>query len=89
MFKLNEKYEVIRNILECDYIRYSASKISTIKTAYSQKDINIPIKDTVFSLLSSYFDLNFDVLHAATNMLKVLIICLLALIDIETEDNKD
>ena len=29
--------------------------------------INIPRKDSVVSLLSSYLDLNFDVLHVASN----------------------
>ena len=28
--------------------------------------INIPREDSVISLLKSYFDLNFDVLHAAS-----------------------
>ena len=67
MFKLNEKYEINRDILKCDYIRYSPSKISTINTANSQIYINIPREDSVVSLLNSYLDLNFDVLHAATN----------------------
>ena len=68
MFKLNEKYEINRNILKRDYIRYySPSEISTINTANSQIYINIPREDSVISLLNSYLDLNFDVLHAATN----------------------
>ena len=67
MFKLNEKYEINRDILKCDYIRYSPSEISTINTANSQVYINIPREDSVISLLSSYLELNFDVLHAATN----------------------
>ena len=29
MFKLSDKYEVNRDILKCDYIRYSPSDIST------------------------------------------------------------
>ena len=66
MFKPNEKFEINRNILECDYIRYSPSEISTINTAYSQINNNIPSEDSVISLLHSYLDLNFDVLHAAT-----------------------
>ena len=66
MFKLNEKYENIRNILKCDYIRYSPSEISTINIAYSQIYINIPREDSVIYLVNSYLDLNFDVLHAAT-----------------------
>ena len=65
MFKLNEKYEINRDILNCDYIRYSPSEISTINTANSQVYINIPREDSVISLLNSYLELNFDVLHAA------------------------
>ena len=67
MFKLNEKYEINRDILKCDYIRYSPSEISTINTANSQVYVNIPREDSVISLLNSYLELNFDVLHAATN----------------------
>ena len=67
MFKLNEKYVINRDILKCDYIRYSPSEISTINTANSQVYINIPREDSVISLLNSYLELNFDVLHAATN----------------------
>ena len=64
MFKLNEKYENNRDILKCDYIRYSPSEISTINTANSQVYINIPREDSVVSLLNSYLELNFDVLRA-------------------------
>ena len=67
MFKLNEKYEINRDISKCDYIRYSPSEISTINTANSQFYINIPREDSVISLLKSYLELNFDVLHAGTN----------------------
>ena len=67
MFKLSENYSVNRDILKCDYIRYSPSEISTINTANSQVYINIPREDSVISLLNSYLELNFDVLHAATN----------------------
>ena len=67
MFKLSDKYEINRDILKCDYIRYSPSEISTINTANSQVYINIPREDSVISLLNSYLELNFDVLHAATN----------------------
>ena len=67
MFKLSEKHEIIREITKCDYIRYSPSEISTINTANSQLYINIPREDSVISLLNSYLELNFDVLHAATN----------------------
>ena len=66
MFKLNEKYEIDRRILKCDYIRYSASEISTINTPNSQISINIPREDSVISLLNSYLEFNFDVLQAAT-----------------------
>ena len=65
MFKLSGKYEINRDILKCDYIRYSPSEISTINTANSQVYINIPREDSVISLLNSYLELNFDVLHAA------------------------
>ena len=67
MFKLSEKYSINRDILKCDYIRYSPSEISTINTPNSQVYINIPTEDSVISLLNSYLELNFDVLHAATN----------------------
>ena len=67
MFKLNEKYEINRYILKCDYIRYSPSEMNTINTANSQVYIYIPREDSVISLLNSYLELNFDVLHAATN----------------------
>ena len=67
MFKLSEKYSINRDILKCDYIRYSPSEISTINTPNSQVYINIPREDSVISLLSSYLEINFDVLHAATN----------------------
>ena len=67
MFKLSEKYSVNRDILKCDYIRYSPSEISTINAANSQVYINIPREDSVISLLNSYTELNFDVLHAGTN----------------------
>ena len=67
MFKLSEKFDVITNILKCDYIRYSPSDISTINSATSQKYINIPREDSVSSLLNSYLDLSFDTLHATTS----------------------
>ena len=66
MLEQNEKYEVNRNILKCDYIRYSPSETSTINTAISHISINIPTEDSVISLLNSYVNLDFDVLHAAT-----------------------
>ena len=67
MFKLNEKYEINRDILKCDFIRYSPSEISTINTTNSQVYCNIPREDSVISLLNSYLELDFDVLHAGTN----------------------
>ena len=67
MFNLKYKYEINRNNLKCDHIRYSPSEISTINTANSQVYINIPREGSVISLLNSYLELNFDVLHAATN----------------------
>ena len=67
MFKLSEKYSINGDILKCDYIRYSPSEISTINTPNSQVYINIPREDSVISLSNSYLELNFDVLHAATN----------------------
>ena len=66
MFKLSEKYSINRDITKCDYIRYSPSEISTINTANSQVYINIPREDSVISLLNSYLELNFDLLHTAT-----------------------
>ena len=67
MFKISEKYEINRDILKCDYIRYSPSEISTINTANSQVYISIPREDSVISLLNSYLELIFDVLHTVTN----------------------
>ena len=67
MSKLSEKYSINRDISKCDYIRYSPSEISTINTPNSQVCIGIPREDSVISMLNSYFELNFDVLHAATN----------------------
>ena len=67
MFKLSENYEVDRRILKCDYIRYSPAEISTINTANSQTYINIPREDSVISLLNSYLELNFHVIHAVNN----------------------
>ena len=66
MFKLTEKDQIHSRILKCDYIRYSPSESSTIKTANSQIYINIQREDTVISLLNGYLELTFDVLHAAT-----------------------
>ena len=67
MLELKEKYEINREILTCDYIRYSPSEISTINTANSQMYINIPREHSIISMLNSFLDLKFDVVHAATN----------------------
>ena len=66
MSKLNEKYEIIRNILKYDYIRFSPAEISTINNPNSQIFINIPRGDSVNSLKGCLLKLNFDVLHIAT-----------------------
>ena len=66
MFKLNGKYSINRVILKCDYIRTFSSEISTINTTNSQIYINIPREDSVVSLLNSYLELNFYIIHAAT-----------------------
>ena len=66
MFKLSEKYQTDRRILKCDYTRFSPSGIGTLNTPNSQIFINKPREDSVFSLLDSYIELNFDVLHAAS-----------------------
>ena len=71
MFKLNEKYEINRAILKCNYMRYSPSEISTINTTNSQIYINIPREDSLVSLLNKYLELNFDVLHTAANNIYV------------------
>ena len=65
MFKVSEKYEVHQRILECDYIRYSPTELSTINTADNQIYIDIPREDSVISLLNIYLEFSFDVLHAA------------------------
>ena len=67
MFKLNEKIELNRNFLEFDYNRYPPSEKSTTNTANSETYINKPREHSVISLLNSYIDLSFDVLHAASN----------------------
>ena len=60
MFKLSEKNDVNRNILKCDYIRYSPSEISTIDTPNSQIYINIPRRYSVDGLKGSLLRLNAD-----------------------------
>ena len=66
MFKLNEKYEVNRSDLKCDFLRYSPSETSTVRTTNSQIYIIIPREDSVISLLNGYLDINCDAIHAAT-----------------------
>ena len=66
MYGLTEKYEINRNFLKCEYIRYSPSKASIANTFISQLYINIPREYSAISLLKSYLDLHFDVLQAAT-----------------------
>ena len=66
MFKLNEKDAIKRNILKSDYIRCSPSDLSTITTPISQTYINLPREDSVNTVLGSYLQSNFDVLHPAT-----------------------
>ena len=67
MLKLNEKYKANRSVLKCDFGLYSPSETSTINTANCQLYINIPREDSVNSFLNSYLDLNFDIVHAASN----------------------
>ena len=67
MFKLNRTYEVNISTLKCDYNNYSPSQIGKINTANSQIYNDIPREDSVISLLNSYLDLIFDLVHAATN----------------------
>ena len=53
--------------MKCDFIRFSPFEISTINSANSQICINMPRKYSVFSLLNGFLEINFEVLHAATN----------------------
>ena len=62
---MNENYEVFRRIPKCDYIRYAPAETSTINTPISQSYFNIPREDSVFSLLNSYLDLNFEIIKKA------------------------
>ena len=63
MFKLKENTEIVRKVLNCDYIRYSLAETSTINKLDSQIQINIPREDSVLSLLISYLDRNFEVIE--------------------------
>ena len=65
MFKLNQNYEVDRRILKCDYIRYSPSETSTIKTPSIQIYINKPREDSDNIFLNSHIDLFFEVIKKA------------------------
>ena len=65
MFKLNENYEVDRDILKCNYIRYSPAETSTVNIPNNQIYMNIAREDSVISLLSSYLNLNFEVIKKA------------------------
>ena len=65
MSKLSEKNDNNREILKCDYIRYSPSELSMRNTANSESYINIHRGDAVNFLLHSLLDLSFDVFHAA------------------------
>ena len=67
MFKLNEKYEVDRRILKCDYIRFASAETSIINTPKSRMYILIPTEDLVYSSLNSYLDFNFEVIKKADN----------------------
>ena len=67
MLTLNGKYEIIGNILNCDFIRFSPSDIGKINTAISRNFIDRRREGSVISLLISYLDLKFNVLYAATN----------------------
>ena len=62
MFKLNEKYEVDRELLECDYIRHSHAETSTINIPCSQIQNNIPVEDFIISLLNSNPHLKFELI---------------------------
>ena len=53
--------------MNCDSIRYSPNEISTINTPNSQIYNIIPGEDSTISLVNSYLELNFDVIHAGTN----------------------
>ena len=62
-----KKNDFNRNILKCDYLRYSPSEIGTINTPNIQIYNNIPRRVFVNSLKGSLLRLNTDVLHATTN----------------------
>ena len=53
MLKINENYEINRNILKFDFIQNSPLKIIKMNTAEPQIFINTPKKDSVVPLLHS------------------------------------
>ena len=67
MFKLKENFEVDRKILKCEFLRYSPAETTTINTLNNQIYFNIPREDSVISLLTSYLELNFEVIERADN----------------------
>ena len=67
MFKLNKNYEVDRLFLNCDFMRFSPAKTSTINTPKSEVYINLPREYSVISLLNSYLEINFEVLKRTDN----------------------
>ena len=67
MCKLNENFEVDRRILKCARIRYSLVELTTINTPNSRKNINIPIEESVISMLNSYLELKFEFIKQADN----------------------
>ena len=55
-----------RNVLKCEYIRYSPLETSTMNSPNSQTNINIPRRDSVKTPSKRFLDVNFDVLITAT-----------------------
>ena len=66
MFTLSEIKQIDRRILKSDFIRYSPSEVSTINTPNAQIFIIISREVSVITLLTSYLELNFDELQAAS-----------------------
>ena len=67
MFKLNEKYEIDWKTSKSDCITYSPTEKNAINSANSRIYVNISREYSVNSVPISYLDLDFDLLHAATN----------------------
>ena len=59
--------KLIEKISKRHHIRYAPSEINTINTATPQLYSKIPKGDSVISLLNGNLEINFDVVHAATN----------------------